>query len=92
MSLSSSVTTPTLTERGDEGERQRHAGEVGEHAGAALDDRCSMPPGLPATTAAASQVPKTAPTSDVQSDRIRLFLNASLYGGRVERRVEVRRA
>jgi hypothetical protein len=31
------------------------------------------------TTAAASQVPNAAPTSEVQTDRIRLFLKASLY-------------
>ena len=43
--------------------------------------RCSMPPGFAATTAAASQVPKTAPTTEVQRDRIRLFLNASLNAG-----------
>ncbi len=33
------------------------------------------------TTAAASQVPKKAPTTEVQRDRIRLFLNASLNAG-----------
>ena len=33
------------------------------------------------TTAAASQVPKAAPTTEVQRDRIRLFLNAILYPG-----------
>jgi hypothetical protein len=41
--------------------------------------RCSRPPGLDVTTAAASQVPKIAPTTEVQTDRIRLFLNAVLY-------------
>ena len=35
-----------LTERSDEGECQRYAGEVGEHAGAALDDPVQHAPGL----------------------------------------------
>jgi hypothetical protein len=41
--------------------------------------RCKRPPGFAVTTAAASQVPKTAPTADVQTDRITLFLKAVLY-------------
>jgi hypothetical protein len=40
-----------------------------------------MPPGRAVTTAAASQVPKTAPRTDVQRDRMRLFSNAALNAG-----------
>ena len=38
-----------------------------------------MPPAWLATTAAASQVPKTAPTSAVHADRMRLFFRGIQY-------------
>ena len=45
--------------------------------------RRSMPPGLPAITAAASQTPNKAPRTEVHSARTRLFSNAALYSGDV---------
>src|SRR5579863_73700 len=45
--------------------------------------RRSMPLGLPAITAVASQIPNKAPRSEVQSARTRLFSKAALYSGDV---------
>ena len=78
MSLSSTVTTPSVPSVAMNANASGTPAKYASTPDALETMRRSIPPGLPAITAAASQIPKTAPAIDVHSARMRLFLNAVL--------------
>ena len=74
------MTTPPRAERRDERERERHAGEVGKHAGGARDDAAQHTPWLAGDHRRGQPGPEDGAEGRPSSaDRIRLFLSGIQY-------------